>query len=127
MSAFERALATGKPWEHEYECSSAELYRRLHIIAYPIEGEHLLLVHARSFEAPHTREALLANNQIYEVQGFVKMCSHCRRVHNPTGDRWDWVPNYLSGWHAKVSHGLCPPCSSFYWPARGTSRAQPPG
>ncbi len=117
VSAFERAWATGERFDHDYECSSPETYRRFHMIAYPIKRELLVVVHSLHVERPHTERAGPADDLTYARDGMVKMCSHCRRVQNMKSvDRWDWVPSYLDKSLRNVSHGLCRACSAFYWP-----------
>lgn len=118
VAAFENAWQTGQPWEHEYECSAPELYRRFHLVAYPVGREFLVAVHSRTVEAAHTRVVCAPDAHAYEVGGFIKMCSHCRRVRNVSEtpqERWDWVPDYLRRGAEKVSHGLCRPCAQYYW------------
>jgi uncharacterized protein YbaR (Trm112 family) len=116
VAAFENAWQTGQPWDHEYECSSPELYRRFHLVAYPVQRQFLVIVHSRTVEVAHTRSVCAPDVRAYEVDGFIKMCSHCRRVRNLSEtERWDWVPAYLCNEIQNVSHGLCNPCAEFYW------------
>lgn len=111
VTAYERALATGERFEHDYECSSADVFRRLRMIVYPVRGDRLLFVHSRIVERPHERDP--ASPPL----GLIKMCAHCRRVresdeHSP----WIWVPEYLTTMPLRVSHGLCEPCFAHYYP-----------
>ncbi len=116
VTALERALATGQRWEHEYECSSADLYRRFRLVVYPVDGEHLLCVHSRLVEHPHVMEAADARASTYAVGGVITTCSHCRRIKNPQGiSRWDWVPAFVAAPPPNLSHGLCEPCFEFYY------------
>jgi hypothetical protein len=120
VAAFENAWATGQPWEHEYECSGPQTYRRFRLIAYPMERALMAAIHSRTVEMAHDRPLCAPDARTYEVDGFIRMCSHCRRVHNPrAGERWDWVPDYLSPGTRNVSHGLCKPCAEFYWSGAG--------
>jgi len=116
LAAFRGVQAAAQPWEHEYECSSATLFRRFHMTVYPVELGRLVVIHARRIEAAHSRPPCPRADAIYVRDGVIKMCSNCRRVQNPqTGERWDWVPGYLSRPTHTVSHGLCAPCAAFYW------------
>lgn len=113
--AFARALATGERWEHEYECSSDVTWRRYRMVVYPVDGR-LVVVNSLVAEAPHQRPECASNEAVYVSRGLIVMCSHCRRVRNPTGAlRWDWVPAYVRSPPHNVSHGLCEPCEAFYW------------
>jgi hypothetical protein len=120
MAAFDNAWQTGLPWQHEYECSSPELYRRFLLVAYPVDRQFLVAVHSRTVQLAHTRAVCAPDAATYEVGGFIKMCSHCRRVRNACeAERWDWVPDYLRSRTERVSHGLCGPCAEFYWSDAG--------
>ncbi|MDO9019914.1 MAG: hypothetical protein Q8S73_15435 [Deltaproteobacteria bacterium] len=115
VDAFARSLASGERWEHEYECSSAETYRRYRMVTYPVDGRFLVVVHSLVAELPHER-AECAPTGAYAADGIIVLCSHCRRVRNPAGlRRWDWVPAYVRSPPENVSHGLCEPCYEFYW------------
>jgi hypothetical protein len=115
-TAFQRAFATGERWEHNYECSSAEIYRQYRMVVYPFEGQFLVVVNALIIETPHTREASSLDQSAYKVDGIIGMCSHCRRVRNPNNKlRWDWVPDFVRAPPPNLSHGLCEPCVFFYY------------
>lgn len=116
IGGFERARATGKPWEHEYECSSPERFRRFHMTVYWVEQDKYVVVHSRRIESAHSRLECAPSDARYVRDGVIKMCSHCRRVENPEGhESWDWVPDYVRQPTPRISHGLCPPCGAFYW------------
>jgi hypothetical protein len=115
VDAFTRAQATGERWEHDYECSSPERYRRFHMVAYPFDGA-LVVVSSLRIERPHDRPECPPDDAAYAVDGIITMCSHCRRVRHPAGSlRWDWVPDYVRAPLPNLSHGLCEPCYEFYW------------
>lgn len=117
--AFRRAFATGERWEHDYECSSADVYRQYRMVVYPFEGLFLVVVNALLIAAPHTREPCSPDRSLYMVDGIIGMCSHCRRVRNPKSMRWDWVPDFVRRPPANLSHGLCEPCLGFYYGESG--------
>jgi hypothetical protein len=113
---FERVRKLGTPWHHEYACSSPERARTFHMIIYPA-GEEFVVVHSCTAEGPHTTHPCAPDAELYVREGQIKLCSHCRRVQNHSEPRrWDWVPSYLQQAPADVSHGLCEPCTQFYWP-----------
>ena len=114
--AFQKALAEDRRWEHDYECSSAERFRRFRMVAWPIGGEFLAILHSLRFERPHDRLEHPADLRVYAVDGVVSMCSHCRRVRNPDEvGRWDWIPGWLRIPPEEISHGLCPGCATYYY------------
>lgn len=114
-AAFARVRETATPWGHQYECSSPARSRTFHMTVYPV-GTELVVVHALRVDSPHTVPAR-APDERYVQHGLIRMCSNCRRVHNPSGQkRWDWVPAYLQHAPVPISHGLCDPCARFYWP-----------
>jgi hypothetical protein len=39
LTAYRQALATGKVWHHDYECSSPESFRLFHQAFYPLHEE----------------------------------------------------------------------------------------
>jgi len=115
-AGFERARTKGTPWEHDYECSSAEVYRSFRMIVYPVPSKALFVIHSLRVESPHARAVHPPDVQTYLRDGFIHMCANCRRVENPHGsERWDWVPVWLDQAPDNVSHGLCKPCAVFYW------------
>ena len=115
-SAFSNALASGEPLELDYECSSAETFRRFHMRGLPIGQEGLLLEHSLVVEHPHDRAVLEPIDALYaSPDGVVVQCSNCRRVRRTTGLAWDWVPAWVRSFPPRTSHGLCDSCRAFYW------------
>jgi hypothetical protein len=110
---FDNACATATCWEHDYECSSPELYRRFRMIAYPF-GDFLVVTHSLLVEHPHEQEPHPAGDD-YVVGGVIWMCAHCRRVRWRGQLRWDWVPAYLAHPPANLSHGLCVACAAYHF------------
>ena len=120
--AFEAAvsacLASGDPFELDYECSSATVYRAFHLRMLPLSGKALLLVHALTEVRPHDRTPEPPDEARYRDElGMIAQCSNCRRVRAPGDHSWHWVPAWLEAMPARVTHGLCPVCRGFYWPA----------
>ncbi|MEO6396903.1 MAG: hypothetical protein ABIP13_00390 [Tepidiformaceae bacterium] len=48
--------------------------------------------------------------------GNVVQCSCCRRLRDPQGRDWEFVPAALAEAPARLSHGLCPTCVALYYP-----------
>jgi hypothetical protein len=102
---------TSERCEYDYECSSAETERTFRMVVFPAEARYLVVTHSLRIERPHHRPAMAADDQAYTRDGFIRMCSNCRRVSAiGANERWDWVPAYVSAMPDNVSHGLCPPC-----------------
>lgn len=123
--AFDAVLTTGKPWDHCYECSSADVYRKFHmrLIPFPARGG-LLVVNSLVQEHPHSGLGQEAPSiELYTSQeGLVTMCAHCRRTRR-LGDPsiWDFVPGFVANMPPKVSHGLCLLCWAYHYPGAGAS------
>lgn len=115
-TAFSWALTTGKPFEHDYECSSPDLFRRFHMRALPVRGQGLVLEHSLVVEQAHDRVAVVPDDSVHVgTDGFVRQCAHCRRVARASGAVWDWIPSWVRKPPPKTSHGLCSSCLAFYW------------
>lgn len=109
-------------WEHEYECSSPDNLRVFRLLAYPLAREALLVVHSIVVDRPHGDGRALPSDFVeahyLDDDGIVHQCMHCRRTHHQGDrDRWDWVPQWVAQSPPSTSHGLCPPCFDFYYPA----------
>lgn len=116
-------LESGQPFEIEYECSSAEVLRALHLRALPVAG-HVLMSHSLRRQAPHTRQAMPALEAIYRApNGLVVQCSNCRRYRRADDTAWDWLPAWVLHQPEPVSHSICTLCIGFYY---GELFAEPP-
>lgn len=114
---------SGQPVDHDYECSSAAVFRWFRLRILPLRDRALLLLHHLRVEEAHTRPAFAPDEARYrDPEGIVTQCCHCRRTRRAT-DRatWDWVPAYLDRRLPQVSHGLCPPCFRHYFPTAAAS------
>lgn len=112
VAGFARAAANDEQWIHDYECSSAETFRKFRMIVYPFNGT-FVVTHALIVEHAHDREPR-EPGVTYEQEGVVTICAHCRRVRNRVvTDRWDWVPSYVLSPPRNLSHGLCVPCARY--------------
>lgn len=116
LDLFATARAVGHPVSHDYECSSATLFRLYRMQIYPLTSG-FAVINSLRLEHPHERVPVAPNDAVYRNgAGLIRMCANCRRtrrVDNP--DAWDWVPAYLDLPYGDVSHGVCPPCLAFYY------------
>lgn len=122
------------PPQHEYECSSAELYRRFHMTAYALcenSRSGLVIVHSLLIETPHTERpgtgapaAAAAKVYTEPTTGLICQCMHCRRVRRPLEPTlWDWVPVLLREPQPNVTHGMCEFCSEHFYSEQQILRA----
>lgn len=115
---YRQALAEGRTFDHDYECSSPELQRYFHQTAYPlVDGSGLLISHhlLKTGSAGCEYEASPA---AYRGDGGdVVQCMNCRKVRQPAKpEQWDWVPALVARPAAETSHTICPRCLDFYYP-----------
>jgi hypothetical protein len=118
---FLKVLKTGKPWRHEYECSSVDKFRQFHQDTYPIkDGKGLIIINTLTVNLPMKmtgREALKALNKQYTHNtGLITQCSNCRctqRVEEP--GVWEWIPEWVENIPINSSHSICPICFDYYW------------
>ncbi len=117
---FRTCLERGEPWVHDYECSSAGVYRRFRQTAYPLkDGCGLLITNTLAMETVHhpvDRSPKSAAKEKYsDENGAISQCAHCRRVMDPAGlDRWDWVPAWVERLPSEVAFVLCGDCRKRY-------------
>jgi hypothetical protein len=115
-TAFAAAMAKKGVFEHTYECSSPAVFRLFLVRALPCGPEGLLLEHSRVVERPHGGvPSELPPASYARADGTILQCGNCRRVRRAQGDSWDWVPEWTKAPPRHTSHGLCAPCSAFYW------------
>ena len=116
---FQRCRQQHLPFDFDYECSSAEVYRLLHMNILPLnKAGALAFVNSIRVENIHgpERPAAEAADGYFSPQGIATLCSHCRRTRRQNAsDTWDWVPSFLQTTEWKVSHGVCPTCLSYFY------------
>ena len=87
VERLESCLATGRPWSHEYECSSATMHRTFYQTVHSLkDGAGLLVVNALKVERAHSssREVSEPSAELYRGEsGLISQCAHCRMVKNP--------------------------------------------
>ncbi len=120
-SAFAQVQKTGDIWEHDYECSSAKLYRLFHMRILPLSFACLLVENSLRIEEQHEMDGsvIAAQFNYLNEHGIVTICCHCRRALRVGSDKqavWDWIPRFLAGHPGRVSHGLCRACRHYFYP-----------
>lgn len=115
---FETVRALGRPQAHDYECSSAQVFRLYQMQVYPLKaGQGFLIINSLRVAQPHTQIAYVPDETKYlKNDGFVCMCANChrtRRVDDPAA--WDWVPDFLKHPQRRVTHGVCSFCAEYYY------------
>jgi len=112
----------GQPPHHEYECSSAEIYRKLMMTCHALKEEKgLIVVNSVLVERTHDPQERIPQppdeSTYVGSNGLVCQCVHCRRVLNIiVENRWDWVPQWVTGIPPKTSYTLCETCFGAYYP-----------
>lgn len=123
VNAIEGVLRTGKRWDHTYECSSADTRRVFRMSMLPVRGEAVLVQNTLVYESPREgagdetgpRPGIV--QRYTDVQGRVLQCAHCRRTCRPGTAEWNWVPEIVRAAPPSTSHGLCPVCLEYHYPA----------
>jgi CheY-like chemotaxis protein len=113
---FFRVLATGKPFEHSFERSSADMFRMYHVRISSIGGRGLLLEHRILGEHRHERVAAAPADAMLRTAPVVLMCCYCRRVARSATGSWEWLPDWVRSPPGQVSDGICTSCRRRYWP-----------
>ncbi len=123
-AVFDNVRQTGEPWEFDYECSSPDTFRLMHMRVLPIAAGRLLIQHSTECARPHDRVADEPIEARYrDAWGLLLQCSNCRRVRDP-GDGWHWVFEWVAQPPERVSHGLCSPCAAQYFTTVRRARGQ---
>lgn len=121
--AFENVWKTGVPWEHDYECSSADVFRGFHmrveLLSRRVNRSPLVIANSLAASLPHSGDTQAGLEDRYrDADGIITMCCHCRRTKRPSGlEIWDWAPDFLRAPPRNVSHGLCGPCVQLHYGA----------
>ncbi len=72
-----------RTWEHDFECSSPELYRLFHMRVLPLADAYLMVESSLRVERLHGPEHPGMPSYPFAYvngHGIVTMCSHCRRT-----------------------------------------------
>jgi len=81
VNAFAETHRTGR-WEHDFECSSPDIFRLFHMRVLRLPALHLLVENSLRIEQPHQRESTAQSELTSYVNkyGILTMCCHCRRT-----------------------------------------------
>lgn len=116
---FSRCLNSKSPWQHQYECSSAQVYREFLMTTYPL-GNHqgLLIVNSLFRSGKHNRRERASLDAFYrDDNAIITQCAHCRRIRRRSDvSCWDWVPDWVRSCPQNTSHGLCEACFGYFYP-----------
>ena len=116
---FQHALQRNQKWNHSYECSSPEVYRKFNMQVQPTSGrDGLIVIHSLIVEAPlggglAGGEALTAHYT--DARGLIVQCSSCGRIREPSSSSWHWAPGLVGVERENLSHGICPTCNFQYY------------
>ena len=110
------------PVSHEYECSSATVFRKFSMQTYALaDRAGFIVVNSLVVEAQHDplvrppQPAVL--ERYLDGRGVLVQCMHCRRVQRGAkAVIWDWVPDWVEQSPPRTSHGICPICFDYYYP-----------
>ncbi|MDB4946965.1 MAG: hypothetical protein JWP97_6499 [Labilithrix sp.] len=117
-----QAARTGAVVEHDYECSSPSTRRIFRMAIHPCASGALVVVHSLTQETGHGDGSSPDDATYRDTRGLILQCANCRRVLRPlagSDPQWDWVSAYVQRLPPRTSHGLCEPCSEFYYPPLG--------
>lgn len=115
---YARCVGETRPWEHVYECSSPDSYRKFHMKAFPLgDAEGLLFVNSLVTEFPVVASGETPCSDPYVTRhGFAIQCCHCRRFRRGESSMtWDWIGAWVKQTPVNVSHGICETCFGFYY------------
>jgi hypothetical protein len=120
-SGFQAARKQGR-WQHDFDCSSARVLRRLRMTVTPF-GSGLLFrnVLVKDALAPPSE----AGGSFADYGRVITMCSHCRRVENKKSNVWQWVPEFIDEMPAEIGYRLCPPCWAYHYGEANRSGQSP--
>lgn len=117
---YKRALETKTSWQHEYECSSANQFRKYHQKVYPFKnGKGLIVCNSEMISMPMEK---LGRNEFDPVikrykqntTGLISQCTNCRKVKRAGEDVWDWVPAWVEQSTGNTCHSICTVCRDYY-------------
>lgn len=118
LELFAQARELGQPVGHDYECSSASVFRLYRLQVYPLQrGAGFVVQNSLRLERPHDRTPLERDDALYaDSKGIIHACANCRRTQRAANPAiWDWVPAYIESRGLNISHGICPMCLEFYY------------
>jgi len=116
---YKRVIRQSEVWERDYECSSADVYRKFRLRVVPFRKKvGLAVLNSLIVEEPHQIAATAPVEEAYRrPDGLIVMCASCRRTRRigPV-EHWDWVPAFVEEFPPRTTHGVCLPCRELYYP-----------
>ena len=116
---FDEVQRSGLVWQHVYECSSPQRFRKFRMRVHLLNSNWLMVSNALLVEEAHCREAPAHDAAYRNDKGLITMCAHCRCSQRTDGPgRWDFVPAHLEVRPLSfgVSHGICSVCRAYFYP-----------
>lgn len=125
-SLYQRAAREGAVIEHEYCCPTPAHQQRFRMQLRGLPSGSVLVTHHRISQAPHPEVDPAQQESDYRsAAGLIIQCAHCRLTRRTDRSAWDWVPAFVEAAPDRVSHGICPPCFSLYFPEVAAQRLKP--
>jgi hypothetical protein len=110
---FNQCRTTRLTISHGYSCSSPEAARVARMTLRP-HADYISVQHTILSETKHPDTPLIFGEQ-YITKGLIRMCANCRRTFNRETSSWEWIPQLLVALPSNATHGLCKPCTVFYF------------
>lgn len=108
-------------FEHEFECSSPEKYRKYHqrVIPLPLTSG-LLITNSKIQEYPHLQSIQHHHSSnllpYLNSDGEICQCSNCRKVKNMDYEnRWDWIAKFIVSLQPNTIFSVCDECMNKYY------------
>jgi len=116
VSGFRLVKSGEESWEHIYECSSSQEFRRYKMKVDAILGGWFLIRHTLVMKRAHEKIVRPGSHNYVADTGFITVCCNCRRCRR-TGkaQKWDFVPEYVADPPRTLEHILCPDCLNQYY------------
>jgi hypothetical protein len=112
---FERAREKHELVSADYECNSADVFRKFSMQISPIPATSLVaIVHPPLAQGHIPYPAVRSMDHDYGVGELVTVCAQCRRTKRLFDNCWDWVPEFVRDPPARASHGVCQECLLLY-------------
>jgi hypothetical protein len=110
------AMTRRRVVEHDYLCSTPEALRVFRMRILPYRPGSVVVVHSPMRESSQTLGGPPLSSLYRSAEGFITMCSHCRRValaEDPSA--WEWVPELVEHPSPRTTFGLCAICAAFFY------------
>lgn len=110
-------------WIFDFPCPSPTHQREYRMLVMPLPGGRGCLVkNIMVVETPHDDPGGVSRADYKGSDGLITQCSQCQCVRRGgEGAPWDWVPAALEWPRERISHGLCPTCMTYLYPAKRLS------